>query len=140
MLVIAAALLLDAMSAIYTARHFAIDTDINNLISERLPWRLYETAFQEAFPAGGRIHSRRRRGGASPEAAKAAAREASQALAKWPDLFRMCGISSTVRFFRSQRSFCFFRRIRWRISPNRAAQKRTAAHIRLGAWIRACVA
>jgi hypothetical protein len=33
--VIAAALLLAAVSAIYTARHFAIDTDINDLLSAK---------------------------------------------------------------------------------------------------------
>jgi hypothetical protein len=34
--VIAAALLLAVGSAIYTARHFAIDTDINDLVSTKL--------------------------------------------------------------------------------------------------------
>ena len=85
-LVIAAALLLAALSAIYTARHFAIDTDINDLISERLPWRQSEIAFQRAFPQAVELFLVDV-GAGSPEAAKAAAREVLQALAKRPDLF-----------------------------------------------------
>ena len=126
MLVIAAALLLAAMSAIYTARHFAIDTDINNLISERLPWRQSEIAFQKAFPQTVELILVDV-GAGSPEAAKAAAREVSQALAKRPD-----------HRFSVATVFCFFRRIRWRISPNSSA-----THSRsYPAWcgIRACVA
>src|SRR5882757_8828754 len=34
----------------YAARHFAIDTDINRLISPDLPWRQQELAFSRAFP------------------------------------------------------------------------------------------
>jgi hopanoid biosynthesis associated RND transporter like protein HpnN len=37
-------------SCIYIARHFAIDTEINRLISSDLPWRKQELAFSEAFP------------------------------------------------------------------------------------------
>ena len=48
--VIVVALVLAVLSAIYTARHFAIDTDINNLLSAKLPWRQQEIAFHEAFP------------------------------------------------------------------------------------------
>ena len=99
MLVIAAALLLAAMSAIYTARHFAIDTDINNLISERLPWRQSEIAFQKAFPQTVELILVDV-GAGSPEAAKAAAREVSQALAKRPDLFRSVRDQLDSPFFR----------------------------------------
>ena len=99
MLVIAAALLLAAMSAIYTARHFAIDTDINNLISERLPWRQSEIAFQKAFPQTVELILVDV-GAGSPEAAKAAAREVLQALAKRPDLFRTVRDQLDSPFFR----------------------------------------
>jgi hopanoid biosynthesis associated RND transporter like protein HpnN len=34
----------------YAARHFAINTDINRLISPDLPWRQQELAFSRAFP------------------------------------------------------------------------------------------
>src|SRR3984885_16220303 len=82
---IAAALLLAAVSAFYTARHFAIDTDINNLISERLPWRQNEIAFQNTFPQTVELILVDV-GAPSPEAAKAAARDVQEALAKRPDL------------------------------------------------------
>jgi predicted RND superfamily exporter protein len=48
--VILIALLLTAASAVYTARHFAIDTNVNNLLSAKLPWRQQEIAFHENFP------------------------------------------------------------------------------------------
>src|ERR1700729_1601337 len=86
-LVIAAALVVAALSAVYAARHFAIDTDINNLISERLPWRQNEIAFQRAFPQTIELILVDVAAD-SPEAAKAAAREVSQGLSKKPDLFR----------------------------------------------------
>jgi hypothetical protein len=48
--VIALAALLAVVSGIYASRHFAIDTDINRLISPDLPWRQQELAFSRAFP------------------------------------------------------------------------------------------
>jgi uncharacterized protein len=48
--VIAAALVLAVLSSIYAARHFAIDTDINHLISVHLLWRQHELAYEKAFP------------------------------------------------------------------------------------------
>ena len=48
--VIALAAVLAFVSGIYTSRHFAIDTDINRLISPDLPWRQQELAFSRAFP------------------------------------------------------------------------------------------
>src|SRR5437764_10198846 len=49
-LVIALATLAAAVSGVYAARHFAINTDINTLISRDLPWRQREIAFDRAFP------------------------------------------------------------------------------------------
>src|SRR5258708_32386455 len=46
----ALAAVLAFVSGIYAARHFAIDTDINRLISPDLPWRQQELAFSRAFP------------------------------------------------------------------------------------------
>ena len=37
---IAVAALLGVLSGIYAAKHFAINTDINTLISPDLPWRM----------------------------------------------------------------------------------------------------
>ena len=84
--VIVAALVLAALSTIYTVRHFAIDTDINNLISDRLPWRQNEIAFQRAFPQTVELILVDV-SAPSPEAAKTAARGVLQALTKQPDLF-----------------------------------------------------
>src|SRR5689334_18533413 len=42
--------LVSAAGGIYAARRFAIDTDINALISSKLPWRQRELAYEAAFP------------------------------------------------------------------------------------------
>ena len=47
---IAVAMLLGLVSGVYAARHFAINTDINTLISPDLTWRQREIAFEKAFP------------------------------------------------------------------------------------------
>src|SRR5450830_779336 len=39
-----------AASVTYSARHFAITTDINKLISPDLDWRKREAEFEKAFP------------------------------------------------------------------------------------------
>ena len=49
-LVFAIAVGLAALSAVFVARHFAIDTDINDLISRNLPWRQHQAAYLKAFP------------------------------------------------------------------------------------------
>ena len=48
--VLAVAALAAAASGVYAVRHFAINTDINTLISPDLPWRQREIAFEKAFP------------------------------------------------------------------------------------------
>ncbi len=48
--VIGIAALLGFLSAIYTAGHYAIDADVGKLISQELPWRKRETAFDKLFP------------------------------------------------------------------------------------------
>ena len=48
--VVAVTLLVAVLSAAYAARYFAIDTDINHLISPDLAWRKNEQAFEKAFP------------------------------------------------------------------------------------------
>jgi hypothetical protein len=39
-----------ASAAVYSARHFAINTDVNKLISRELDWRQREAEFEKAFP------------------------------------------------------------------------------------------
>ena len=48
--VIALSAVVTVLAGVYAARHFAIDTDINKLISADLPWRQQEIAFAKAFP------------------------------------------------------------------------------------------
>src|ERR1044072_6413008 len=47
---VAVAVLLGLVSGLYATRHFAINTDINTLISPELLWRQREIAFEKAFP------------------------------------------------------------------------------------------
>jgi hopanoid biosynthesis associated RND transporter like protein HpnN len=48
--VIAVIIGLAIASGVYAARHFAIDADVNKLISKDLPWRQREAAFDRHFP------------------------------------------------------------------------------------------
>ena len=48
--IIIACVILTAVSGLYVARHFAINTDVNALISADLPWRQRELAYEAAFP------------------------------------------------------------------------------------------
>jgi hopanoid biosynthesis associated RND transporter like protein HpnN len=48
--VIASAMVFALISGAYVAGHFAIDTDINKLLSPDLPWRQQELEFSRAFP------------------------------------------------------------------------------------------
>src|SRR5208282_45576 len=48
--VIAVSLLLAILSSWYSVTHFAITTDVNQLISPNIPWRQREAAFEKAFP------------------------------------------------------------------------------------------
>jgi uncharacterized protein len=89
-IVIAAALLIAAASAVYAARHFAIDTDVNDLLSAKLPWRQQEIAFHEAFPQTIDLILVDV-GAPTPEAATAAARDLQGALTGKPELFRFAG-------------------------------------------------
>ena len=50
--VVAIAVLVTAACGAYTARHFAINTDLQHLISRDLPWRQREIAYEKAFPEG----------------------------------------------------------------------------------------
>jgi hopanoid biosynthesis associated RND transporter like protein HpnN len=98
-LAIAAGVLLAVLSAVYAARNFAIDTDINSLLSSQLPWRQQEIAFQQAFPQTVELILVDV-GAPTAEAAKAAARDVQQALASKPELFRSVRDELDSPFFR----------------------------------------
>ena len=48
--VIVIAAMLAIGSAFYTAAHFAITTDTDQLLPKDLPWRQHEQAYRNAFP------------------------------------------------------------------------------------------
>jgi len=48
--IIVLALVAAAASTVYSVRHFAINTDVNKLISRELDWRKREAEFEKAFP------------------------------------------------------------------------------------------
>src|SRR5712691_6564732 len=48
--VIGIAVLIALVAGVYAAGHFAIDADVNKLISKELPWRQREAAFDKSFP------------------------------------------------------------------------------------------
>ncbi len=50
--VIGISVLLAAGASVYSARHFAINTDVTRLISPDLPWRQRELTFNATFPQG----------------------------------------------------------------------------------------
>ena len=47
---IAAAVLIAAAAGFYSWKHFSINTDVNTLISENLPWRQRELQFERSIP------------------------------------------------------------------------------------------
>jgi uncharacterized protein len=98
-LIIAAAIILAVLSAFYLVRHFAINNDINDLLSAKLPWRQHEIAFEKAFPQTIELILIDV-GAPTPEAAKFAARDVEQALADKPDLFRSVRDETDSPFFR----------------------------------------
>src|SRR4029453_2367498 len=48
--VVGVAVLLAVLCGVYAGYHFAIDADVNKLISQELPWRKREAAFDKFFP------------------------------------------------------------------------------------------
>ena len=47
---IAASVLIAAVAGVYSWKHFVINTDVNTLISENLPWRQRELQFERSIP------------------------------------------------------------------------------------------
>jgi uncharacterized protein len=98
-LIIAAGAILGFVCGVYAAGHFAIDTNTDDLLSAKLPWRQQEIAFRQAFPQTVDLILVDV-GAATPEAAEAAARELRQGLAKKPELFRSVKDALDTPFFR----------------------------------------
>jgi hypothetical protein len=84
--------------AAYTAKHFAIDTDINKLISTHLDWRQRESAFEKAFPGhfGSTLVVVE---APTAELSGQAGAALAQKLAAQPDLFRSVEDISGSEFF-----------------------------------------
>jgi hopanoid biosynthesis associated RND transporter like protein HpnN len=99
--VVGVAVVLAAAASVYAVDHFAINTDINRLISPDLPWRQRELAFAKAFPQGYEVILVVVDAPTS-EAASHAATSLTGALAGRKDLFRSVdNIAETPFFARS---------------------------------------
>src|SRR6185437_6197083 len=98
LLIIALAGIAAAGSVVYSVRHFAINTDINKLISPDLDWRKREAEFEKAFP--GHFGSTLVVVDApTAEYASLAAADLSKRLAQQPKLFRSVEDMSGNEFF-----------------------------------------
>jgi uncharacterized protein len=98
LVVIAVGVVLAAVSGLYTARHFAINTDVTNLISPDLPWRQRELAYEKAFPQSiesiiAVIH------GPTAELTSAAASAVVDRLSEQPNLFHSVRDVAGGKFF-----------------------------------------
>jgi hypothetical protein len=85
--VIVLALFLAATSGAYAVHHFAIDTNVNDLISRDLPWRQRELDYQAAFPQSTQlilvvVDA------PTPEETSAATRALASSLSTKPNVFR----------------------------------------------------
>jgi len=97
-LVIGFSVLLAVAASVYTARHFAINTDVTRLISPNLPWRQRELTFNATFPQGKEtiiavIDA------PTSEAASKAAQSLTDALSGRKNLFSSVEAVSETQFF-----------------------------------------
>ncbi|MGH6795106.1 MAG: MMPL family transporter, partial [Methylocella sp.] len=100
--VIIVALILASVAGTYTVSHFAIDTNVNNLISRDLPWRKRELAFQAAFPQSSKLILVVVEG-STPEQTGAAAHALAEGLSNKPRLFRSVQEIEGGTFFQQNR-------------------------------------
>jgi hypothetical protein len=91
-------LLLSVVSGIYAVRNFAINTNVNQLISPELPWRQRELAFVDAFQ-GNHEQILAVIDAATSERATAASRALAERLAANPRLFPSVQQLSESTFF-----------------------------------------
>jgi hopanoid biosynthesis associated RND transporter like protein HpnN len=96
-LVVAIALVAAVAAGVYSVRHFAINSDINALLSPDLPWRKRERAFEEAFGRFERINVVVT--APTPELTGTATAELAQALAKRTDRFHTVTQPTGGEFF-----------------------------------------
>jgi len=97
--VVAVGLVLALASGVYVARHFAINSDINALLSSDLSWRKREIVFEQAFRLFERIIVVVQ--APTPELTGEATAALTQALAKNKDRFREVTQSGGGEFFAS---------------------------------------
>jgi hopanoid biosynthesis associated RND transporter like protein HpnN len=96
--VIVLGLCVSGASAIYSARHFAIDTEINKLISPELDWRQRELNFEQQFPTHFRI-TLIVLDAPTPELASIASRELVKRVSAQTDLFHSAEDFADSDFF-----------------------------------------
>ncbi len=121
--IVGLSVVLTAASAVYTAKHFAINTDIAKLISPDLPWRQREMAFEKVFPQTyERILAVVQ--APTPELAATAAHDMAERLATQKGIFRSVqeaggANSSAATVFSSCRRRSWRRRCRSSLRPRR---------------------
>jgi hopanoid biosynthesis associated RND transporter like protein HpnN len=93
---IALALALAAASSVYAVQHFAIKTDINDLISPDLPWAQRALRYMKDFPDWEIIVVV---DAPTPENAERATARLADALRRRPDRFRTVGEPASGEFF-----------------------------------------
>jgi hypothetical protein len=104
--VVAVSLLVTIVSSYYAATHFAINTNTNNFISERLQWRQNLIAMDKAFPQ--RVDQIVIViDGVTPELAEAAAQMLADSLKRRPDLYKSVVRPDGGAFF-NQSALLFF--------------------------------
>ena len=96
-LVIVTSLLVAIACSFYTARHFAINSDINALLSDDIGWRKREHTFEEAFGRFDRITVVVQ--APTPELASTATAELAKALKERTDRFRSVNQPAGGEFF-----------------------------------------
>ena len=95
--VIALALVLSTMSAVYAVQHFAIKTNINELISPDVPWAQRVKQFLDGFPQREILAVV---DAPTPELVEQAATQLEQALEKRPGLFAAVRQPQSGAFFK----------------------------------------
>src|SRR5215831_10474065 len=96
-IVVIIAILLSAASVGYSVRHFALNADINKLLSPDLPWRKREIAFNQLFPQFDLILAVVQ--APTPELTNQATAELVGSLAKRRELFRSVTTPGDGEFF-----------------------------------------
>jgi uncharacterized protein len=94
--IVVLALILSAISAAYVERHFAVKTDINELVSPDLPWARRAKQFVDAFPPREILVVI---DAPTPELVEQAAARLGQALEARPDMFPTVRQLQTGSFF-----------------------------------------